>query len=226
MALGKPSDKAQKAWIQSLTWLREFRQGAPSTGTRGTYSKNHARIRGEANRPSISNWPEADKVRQLNQGNWSHEPRHNATSALPRATLGLPIISQYQRKARDGNRLQEPGDYEIKWIDAQGITHDRLASPLLTGCMPLRNGNFVPFATWLARGYPNKSKVCVHHAGRELPDSRAEFDQLVAAGDDALFQPLQVGQEAENGYRMRTAFFAWLQERSNVQLLGSSEVSS
>lgn len=226
LAVGKPHNIPRSAWLQSLKWLEDFRQGQPANGALGGHSQDYARVRGVGNRPSISNWPEADKVRQLNQGKWSHAPRHNATSVLPRATFGLPIISTYQRSARDKTTLNEPNDYNIQWIDEQNKIHDRLASPLLIGCLPLTDEKFVPFACWLARGYPGTGKVCIQQNNRELPGSRADFDQLVAVGDDALFQPLRIGQKAENGYRMRTAFFAWLQERSNVQLFGSSEVSS
>jgi CRISPR-associated protein Cmr1 len=123
-----PADGAEKAWLQALDWLRDFRQGAPPrrldqgkgrTMTQGradptppgaaagddgdaTYAR---RSGSDPKRPGISNWPEPDKVRHFSTpslGPWAHDPgRHNQVAAWPRAGFGLPIIGRFQQKDRN-----------------------------------------------------------------------------------------------------------------------------
>jgi len=220
IGFGKPNGKGETAWEMGLNWLRDFRQGAPPGDRMGFHSPGHARVGGAKNRPSISNWPEADKVRRLSPGTWEHTPNHNAESVLPRAALGLPIVAQFQRSDRNKNHVQEPGEFELRWQDGQGNVHDRLGSPLIVGAMPLADNKFVPFALWLGRGYPQDAKVVVIQHGRPLPGSEAKFDDLVAPGDLPRFNPLAVGQVAEAGTRMRTAFFNWLTtHHSNITVI-------
>lgn len=228
MAIGAPNENCLKAWHNSLEWLRGFRQGEPSRGNLGDYDPSFARVRGANNRPSVSNWPEADKVRQLSPGVFGHTPRHNQQPAWPKAAFGLPVISQFQRNDRNRQGIREPENFEIVWQDNTGL-RDRLASPLILGAVPTAGDSddqtirFVPFAAWLARGYP-RGNVVARQGRRELRGSQAPFDLLVAPNDQARFQPLETGQHAAAGTRMRTAFFSWLKQRyPNVQHLKPEE---
>lgn len=209
MHVGKPNDSAERAWTTALGWLNAFRQG--TAGPQGQRAREPG-PRNDRNRPSISNWPEADKVRQLSgpPGGWSHSPRHNKTLVWPRAGFGLPIIGQFQRKGRaQGQRYQEPRDFELRWRRGDD-EFDRLASPLIVKALPLADGSYAPCALWLWRGYPRNGRVALKPGDPRSRDSAAEFDLLVADGDTALFEPLGVGQAAEAGVRLRTAFFTWL----------------
>ena len=112
---------------------------------------------GDKDRPSISNWPEADKVRHLSlpEGDlpWAHDPtgRHNATPAWPRAGFGLPIVGQFQMLSREKgirwdklskprteprdacqspNSLRKEYGFRRHWRSVHG-EHDRLASSLI-----------------------------------------------------------------------------------------------
>jgi CRISPR-associated protein Cmr1 len=217
LAIGTPNPDCLETWYNSLSWLRDFRQGQPPSGNLGTHNPNHARVRGASNRPSISNWPEADKVRRLTQGQWDHLPRHNATPVWPKAALGLPVVSQFQTKARNGGSLREPKNYDLNWEDQQGNLHDRLGSPLFIGAMPIRHSSdnvcqFAPYALWISRSYPDGHAIATRD-GSPIPGSAAPFDQLVAKGDQAMFQPLATGQQSSQGTRMRTAFLSWLKQR-------------
>jgi CRISPR-associated protein Cmr1 len=127
--VGKSNRDAQKAWTTALDWLKEFRQG--TTGQQGERAREPGTGNAQPHRPSISNWPEADKIRHIKGKTNAHPPRHNATSAWPRAGFGLPIIGQFQKTDRNNNRnaYDEPGPFELRWR-AGNVEHDRLASPL------------------------------------------------------------------------------------------------
>lgn len=226
--VGPVEDDAEAAWLRALEWLKEFRQGQPQTGTLGTPNPRHARDRGDRQRPGRSNWPEPDKVRALSgPGPWAHTPRHNERPVWPRAALGLPIVSQWQRNDRRGTRYRnpEPEPYEIRWEDHDPTVplderdHDRLASPLIVKALPLSDGRFVPCALWLFRGYPKGGKVTLHSRDRRAAQSKADFDELVAPGDTVLFEPLAVGQSARPGTRLRTAFFDWLEKTFKTRVV-------
>ncbi|MCA9537608.1 MAG: type III-B CRISPR module RAMP protein Cmr1 [Myxococcales bacterium] len=197
-AVGRTERDGLAAFQVAAGWLRDFRQG-PGSGPMS------AREPGERNRPGRSRWPEADKVRRLLRGRWSHEPRHDAEPAWPRAGFGLPIIGQFQRRARDGGRLQEPGDFELRWRDAKGKSHDRLASPLIVKPLALADGRFVPLALWLHRGWPAGGRPLLVRP-EELKDSAAPFDRLLGKHDEPLFAPLAAGT-------LREAFLQWLAAR-------------
>lgn len=194
--VGKAEKDAMKAWTAALDWLKEFRQGT------GVSPGNRAREPGtgktQPQRPSISNWPEADKVRHLGGKTKEHPPRYNATPAWPRAGFGLPIIGQFQKKARDGNHLDEPGPFELRWRSGQD-EHDRLASPLIVKALSLADGTFVPCALWLNRAYPAGEVVL-----RGMSNSAAPFDRLVASGDTPRFSALA------GKHSLREAFLDWL----------------
>ena len=190
-----PDRDAIKAWTTALGWLRDFRQG--HQGGQGERAREPDPSGG--NRPSISNWPEADKVRHLTGKTRGHQPKHNATPAYPRAGFGLPIIGRFQKDGRDSRQLNEPDDFELRWRSSDG-DHDRLASPLIVKAMPLANGTFASIALWLNRKMPEGSMVYL----KGVPGSEAPFDRLIAPGDKTRFKPL------EGKKTLRDAFLDWL----------------
>jgi CRISPR-associated protein Cmr1 len=209
--VGKAERDARKAWTTALDWLKEFRQG--TTGQQGERAREPGTGRPQPQRPSISNWPEADKIRRIKNKTSAHAPRHNATAVWPRAGFGLPIIGQFQKKDRNNtsNAYDEPGEFELRWR-AGTEEHDRLASPLVVKALPLADGTFVPCALWLNRAYPNNGEVGLareRQHGRPNdkevdPATVAPFDRLVAAADTARFSALA------NKTTLRRAFLDWL----------------
>ncbi|MBM3493951.1 MAG: type III-B CRISPR module RAMP protein Cmr1 [Armatimonadetes bacterium] len=195
---------ALQAWYEALRWLREFRQGhAYPAGDRAREPDPTG-----GNRPSISNWPEADKVRCIlgkpPRMAWAHQPRHNATPAWPRAGLGLPIVGQFQQQDRTRRRWQDSGEFEprgfeIIWRDTGGAERDRLASPLIIKPLALADGQYVACAIWLNRAYPHGEACLKGQRG-----SGARFSTLVAGGDTARFAPLGAAPT------LRDAFFGWV----------------
>ena len=159
LALGRLGRDGDQAAAQALDWLRQFRQGYAQGGAFGEHDPSFARVAGERNRPSVSNWPEPDKLRRLMQGRWSHTPRHLDDPAWPRAGFGLPIQIRWQRRARDGGRHYEPDDVRLEWREPGGASHDRLGSPLFVGPLQTQDGRFSPFALWLHRAYPTGGQV-------------------------------------------------------------------
>nr|MBA3884761.1 CRISPR-associated protein Cmr1 [Acidobacteriota bacterium] len=199
LQVGKADRYPEKAWTTALDWLREFRQG--TGGQPGDRAREPGSGKPQPQRPSISNWPEADKIRHLRGKIQGHQPRHNATPVWPRAGFGLPIIGQFQKKARNGGWCDEPDSFELRWRSGQG-EHDRLASPLIVKALPLADGTFVPCALWLARAHPPGDVVL-----RGVNSSAAPFDRLVAAGDTPRFTALV------NKSSLRDAFLDWLHVR-------------
>lgn len=213
--IGNSNNDPERAWTTALEWLREFRQGY--SGREGDRARESGAGKEDPRRPSISNWPEADKIRHLTGKTKSHPPRHNSIPAWPRAGFGLPINGQFQtsNRSRGGMRYDEPGPFEIRWGTPQKGSpsgyevRDRLASPLIVKALPLANGAFVPSALWLNRAYPQGGEVIVNGDSR----TAAPFDRLVAAGDKARFGILE-GRES-----LRQAFLAWIQERYNTKMV-------
>ncbi len=207
--VGKPDTDAVRAWTTALDWLKEFRQG--TSGKSGSRAREPGANKQQPQRPSISNWPEADKIRYLSGKTMSHRPRYNDTPAWPRAGFGLPIIGQFQTKARDGTQLDEPGPFELRWRSGRD-EHDRLASPLIVKALPFANGAFVPCALWLNRAYPERAEVGLTHlksGGRPTekgvdPRTIALFDQLTGSNEKPQFSAL------ENKHSLKEAFFDWL----------------
>ncbi|MCC6526646.1 MAG: type III-B CRISPR module RAMP protein Cmr1 [Polyangiaceae bacterium] len=195
--VGSADRSAQKAWTTALDWLKEFRQG--TTGQQGERAREPGAGKAQPQRPSISNWPEADKIRRIKNKTNAHAPRHNATAAWPRAGFGLPIIGQFQTKGRNDERYDEPGAFELSWR-AGNIEHDRLASPLIVKALPLADDTFAPCALWLSRAHPANGQVVLRNAN----NSQAPFDRLVASGDTARFSALA------NKTSLRQAFLDWL----------------
>lgn len=194
--VGRAEQDAVKAWTTALDWLKEFRQG--TSGKPGDRAREPGTGKPQPNRPSVSNWPEPDKVRHLKGKKAAHPPRHNATPSWPRAGFGLPIIGRFQTQSRDGSRYDEPGAFELRWRTGQN-EHDRLASPLIVKSLPLADGTFVPCALWLNRAHP-RGEVVV----KGLNGSGAPFDRLVAPGDTPRFSAL-AGKKS-----LREAFLDWL----------------
>lgn len=201
LQVGRADRDAVKAWTTALDWLKEFRQG-----TRGAPG-DRAREPGTGKRPSISNWPEADKLRHIKGKTADHLPRHNNTPAWPRAGFGLPIIGQFQTRARDGSKLDEPGPFELRWRSSE-MEHERLASPLIVKALPLADGTFVPCALWLNRAHP-RGEVVV----RGVSGSAAPFDRLLAPGDAPLFSAL-AGKST-----LRAAFLDWLHAKHRTTVV-------
>lgn len=195
--VGSADRNAQAAWTAALGWLKEFRQG--TTGQQGSRAREPGTNKDQPNRPSISNWPEADKIRRIKNKTSAHAPRHNATAAWPRAGFGLPIIGQFQTKGRNNERYDEPGAFELRWR-AGSDEHDRLASPLIVKALPLADGAFAPCALWLNRAHPRNGEVVLRNAN----NSQAPFDRLIANGDTARFSALA------NKSSLRQAFLDWL----------------
>jgi CRISPR-associated protein Cmr1 len=217
VALGTTQPNALGAWHKALGWLKEFRQGQPANQSQAKDFTRFARVYGNGPRASISNWPEADKVRRLCKGAWSHAPRHNATPVWPRAGFGLPIIAQFQTKARDGGILREPANFELNWMRG-GRRFDRLASPLIVTVMPLKNGQFAPCLVWLNRRFPDAgASVVAVQRNSVIPSSDARFDEVVARGDQAQLHWLNLAATAAPGTRLRTAFFEWLKSVERIQ---------
>lgn len=191
---------AQRAWTTALNWLRDFRQGTAEHQQLGR-AREPGTGKVQPNRPSISNWPEADKIRRIKNKTRAHAPRHNAVAAWPRAGFGLPIIGQFQKTDRSNNRnaYDEPGPFELRWR-AGNVEHDRLASPLIVKALPLAGGKFAPCALWLNRAYPANGEVVL----RDTNDSQAPFDRLVADGDTPRFAALA------NKASLREAFLDWV----------------
>ena len=206
--IGKAVPEAEKAWTTALDWLRRFRQG--TDGPPGQRAREPGTGKTQPNRPSISNWPEADKVRHLTGKTQSHRPRHNRTPVWPRAGFGLPIIGQFQKQGRNGKHYDEPDGFELRWRRQQGDKeeYDRLASPLIVKALPLANGQFVPCALWLNRAYP-PGEVFL----RSVANSAAPFDQIVAPGDTLMFSAL-AGKQS-----LREAFFDWLRAKHQTTVV-------
>lgn len=205
LQVGKVEKDAVKAWTIALDWLKEFRQG--TSGSSGDRAREPGTGKPQPNRPSISNWPEADKVRHLKGKTKAHPPRHNNTHAWPRAGFGLPIIGQFQTNARNDSRIDEPGAFELRWRFGSD-EHDRLASPLIVKALPLADETFVPCALWLQRAYPAGEVVL-----RGVASSGAPFDRLVAPGDTPQFSAL-AGKAS-----LREAFLHWLVNRHKTTVV-------
>ncbi len=214
------------AWITAVEALGSFRQGTPAdsepqTSAAATLPSAWARQPGfapEPRRPSISNWPEPDKIRHLaarefGRGSYSHMPRHNDTPVWPRAGFGLPIVGRFQTTARKGGRYDEPPPFTLKW--AEPIGHDsyrvreRLASPLIIKALPLVGDRFIAIALWLYRAWPD-GNVVLEIDRAVVPGSAARFDVLTAPNEAPLFTALA------DKPTLRSAFLDWLASRPNV----------
>jgi CRISPR-associated protein Cmr1 len=203
--VGTPPRDAMSAWTTALDWLKEFRQG--TKGKEGDRAREPGTGKNQPRRPSISNWPEADKIRHLARRTRAHPPRHNQTPAWPRAGFGLPIIGQFQTRGRNGERLDEPGPFELRWRSGNE-EHDRLTSPLIVKAFPLADGTFAPCALWLNRAYPNGDVIL-----KGVANSAAPFDRLVAEGDTPRFSAL-AGKAG-----LREVFLDWLHEKHNTTVV-------
>ena len=224
--IGTKGPDAQRAWTTALEWLKEFRQG--TTGQKGARAREPGTGKAQPQRPSISNWPEADKIRRIKNKTNAHAPRHNATVAWPRAGFGLPIIGQYQTIDRQGNKnaYDEPGKFEIRWRSPKTDRprefdeHDRLASSLIVKALPIVVDDkgtvaFVPCALWLNRSYPSSGQVGLARPKQDRPNEKevdpataASFNSsLVASGDTACFSALA------NKTSLRQAFLDWLRAK-------------
>jgi CRISPR-associated protein Cmr1 len=219
--IGRVEDRGVTAWLTAVDALRLFRQGTPPDSERVTDaaaalpSAWARQPSSDPRRPSISNWPEADKIRnladrELGTGPYSHTPRHNDKPVWPRAGFGLPIVGRFQTKRRrgdSGDDYHEPPDFTLKWGELAGRDkyqpRERLTSPLIIKALPLVGGRFVAIALWLHRAWP-AGKIILEIKGKVVLSSAAPFDALVAPGDAPLFTALA------DKPTLRAAFFEWL----------------
>ncbi len=197
---GEIGTTADEAWIDAVGWLNKFRQ-KPSFGAR----------LGSDNAPSISNWPEPDKIRHIRH-RYGHPARaaHGNSPAWPRAGFGLPIVGEFGGHG-------EPRPFELRWKSCAG-EHSRLASPLILKALPLANGRFIACALWLSRTLPDDAEVGlaidVTVQGQSVrivePGTEAPFERpgtphpLLANGDTPAFFPLH------SKVTLRNAFADWL----------------
>jgi CRISPR-associated protein Cmr1 len=213
--IGRVEDRGVPAWLTAVDALRSFRQGTPP----------HSDARQPSvypRRPSISNWPEADKIRHLadrefGRGPYSHMPRHDNTPVWPRAGFGLPIVGRFQTKGRGGGRYDEPPPFTLKWGEPirrdEYRPHERLTSPLIIKALPLVGGRFVAIALWLHRDWP-AGKIVLEIDRAVVPGSAAPFDALAAPGEAPLFTALA------DKPTLRAAFFDWLALNPGVVAVG------
>jgi len=214
------------AWHTAVEALRLFRQGTSpdrAPASPGDWARQPGVDRdskrpstGPSKRPSISNWPEPDKIRRLadrafRTGPYVHEPRHNETPVWPRAGFGLPIVGRFQTQGRNGDRYHEPPAFTLKWRESTraGKIRERLASPLIVKALPLGDGRFVAIALWLHRAWP-AGEIVLEIENKVVPGSAAPFDALVAPGDTPCFTAL------DGKPTLQSAFFAWLARRPGV----------
>jgi CRISPR-associated protein Cmr1 len=216
--IGPVKDRGVAAWSIAVEALRYFRQGTPPDSERETDAAATSpsawarQPSSDPRRPSISNWPEADKIRHLAErefgtGPYSHTPRHNKTPVWPRAGFGLPIVGRFQTRGRNGGQYREPPAFTLKWREpvANGkySLRERLTSPLIIKALPLVGGRFVAIALWLHRDWPT-GEVVLMLDDAPVPDSAAPFDVLVASREVPLFTALA------RKSTLRAAFFDWL----------------
>jgi CRISPR-associated protein Cmr1 len=222
--IGRVEDRGVTAWLTAVDALRCFRQGTPPkseriTGAAATLPSAWARQPSDdSRRPSISNWPEADKIRhladrELRTGPYSHAPRYNDSPVWPRAGFGLPIVGRFQTKGRKGDSYNEPPQFTLTWDEPTGHhkqpPRERLASPLIIKALPLVGGRFVAIALWLHRAWP-AGKIVLEIRNKVVPGSAAPFDAPMAPDEVPLFTAL-AGKPT-----LRAAFLDWLALRSDV----------
>ncbi len=230
-------EDAEACWLEAIGWLEEFRQGVDS----GARQSGHGKP--QPYRPSISNWPEADKIRHLSRpsrtGRWAHDPtRHDSTPLWPRAGFGLPIQVQFQKRSREPvqakkmrdkyywweldrkhpNYGDEPNNHIIIWgVEGNGNwkTYDRLASPLILKPLPLTRQRFVSCALWLNRHYPASGKVLIE----EIEQNKRVLKRQSASSFDRLEDApgKSFFPPLHNKADLRSAFCDWLEEVHNLK---------
>ena len=183
----------QRAWEESLRWLRDFRQ-----------RPGFAREPGSG-RPGQSRWPEADKLRHLS-GQYGHPARYDNQPAWPRAVFGLPIVGKFIGRG-------EPPDFELIWHDnrpndTKDDEHDRMASPLIIKPLATMQG-FRPCALWLARPDP-PGRVAL----RGQPLSSAAFGYVGSPADRALHAKLR--GPLGTAISVQDAFLRWVASQRDV----------
>lgn len=167
LLVGAGADSADRAWSDSLQWLRDFRQ-----------EPGFARDSGAGGKPGRSRWPEADKLRRLSSYSTGHAPRYDAVMAWPRAAFGLPIVGKFKDYG-------EPPPFQITWQQPDGALRDRMASPLIVKALPVVGGCF-PCTLWLTRSDPPGEIVVVHPGSNPragMAQSAAAIGRPLSAAD-------------------------------------------
>ena len=186
------------AWLEALNRLRDFRQGAQTTGMPAR--------KGPRGR---SYWPEADMVRRLagrpgprhRHGPRSQHQRSASREPLwPRAGFGLPIEIRFAP-----DQGFEPQPAQLIWQDRGQNAHDRLASPLIVKPLAVLGG-FLPMALWLKRAAPDGDVLARQYDRKRqrwspVSGSNAPFSSPF---DAPLFAP------ARGKSSLRDAFCVWL----------------
>lgn len=127
VVMGRPSDDGVRAWKQAVEAYRDLRQGS-----------DLGRNPGEGNRPGRSRWPEPDTIRRATG---RHAPEHPPVlpDGFPRADLGLPIVFHFK----------DPGDPDDATLQRSEKGRTRMASPVITKVVALRNGQYAPLVAVL-----------------------------------------------------------------------------
>jgi CRISPR-associated protein Cmr1 len=188
-------DGAQRAWLEALHWLRDFRQQAGFAREPGS-------------RPGRSRWPEADKLRHLS-GKYGHPARYSdRTVAWPRAEFGLPIVGRFLG-------TDEPDPFVLSWeIDetkakpGEDRHKDRLASPLIVKPLQTAQG-FYPCVLWLSRDVPPGEVVAMG-----MPGSNAKFGFLGTPSDLSLAARLHAPFARKPSVKI--AFIDWVKTKHGV----------
>ena len=101
-------------WCNYLTAYKDFRQG-----------RNTAREPGHGSIPGRSKWPEPDAIRSKTGQYENHKPRHNDVW-FPRAAYGLPILSRFNTKVKNGDPTDPRGDFHL-----DPLSGSRWPSPII-----------------------------------------------------------------------------------------------
>lgn len=129
LLLGDERDSPKEAWQDALDVIEAFRKGYEGN------SQAFSTFKRERGTPAAAKghtpWPEADMIRRKDGNTDLDDPDRLEwdTHAVPRARLGLPIISRFQQLSADRRPAfgYVPGQFTV----SGGSVASRLASPIL-----------------------------------------------------------------------------------------------
>lgn len=127
VVMGPPLNDGIRAWKQAVEAYRNLRQGS-----------DLGRDPGNDSRPGRSRWPEPDTIRRETG---RHAPEHPPVLPVgfPRADLGLPIVFHFKDAG-------DPGDTILQRSEDRRA---RMASPVITKAVALRNRQYAPLVAVL-----------------------------------------------------------------------------